>query len=313
MDCSRNSIDSDQYLRRRKELRNSMRFLDQAARSTSAPAKLEATTKSIAALLGVEMDVASPIPKTSWQRCLEAELRLPIETLPITNAKAIIVKFITQSSSEATSQSTLPTVDFPKILWAVEFLTHVAFTQNERCKPSHLRQATRRFYLTSITSAAGILGLVFGIWMTYLWLTPDGVKITYFNGINFDHPAAHRVGNKLSKDYGTGRPAWGVHRNGWSARWEGFLIAPSDDDYSFYIQSMDGARLFIDDQCLVNNWHEQDWQSSGRHANMRLNKGPHHFILEHYTAGGPAAIRVRWMGGGIPADSVIEKPFLRKQ
>ena len=65
------------------------------------------------------------------------------------------------------------------------------------------------------------------------------------------------------------------------ARWEGFLVAPTDAEYSFYMQNMDGARLFIDGQCLIDNWREQEWQTSGRHANMRLTKGSHRLILGH--------------------------------
>ena len=277
-------VDSGTYLRRRAALRNALRYADQAARCESDPTRLKAAARAIACLISTEEDPT-----------------------------AIAATLLTRSPASVQVETGVTPPSVAELLQAIERLIHLAFTRNERTKPQSLRQATRRAYLTGGLASVGVVGLLFSSWMAYLWLSPEGVVITYYNGTHFDRPAARRVGRTLCADYDTDRPAWGVHRKNWSARWEGCLVAPADAEYSFYMQNMDGARLFIDGQRLIDNWSEQEWQTSGRHADVRLTKGSHRLILEHYSASGPAGIRVCWVGGGVPANSIIGPPYLRKE
>jgi hypothetical protein len=248
----------------------------------------------------------------AWARFVKTELDALRETPTVQHARATVSAFVTPSAPAPHEKEKAARSDSSELLQAIEYLLQAAFAQNERKKPLHLRQAGRRASLWSMTAAVGLAGIVYGIWVAHLWMSPDGVVITYYSGTNFDHPSARRVCHQLFRDYETDSPAWGIRPDNWSARWEGYLVAPTDDEYAFYVQSMDGVRLFIDNQCLIDNWHEQAWKSSGRHASMRLQKGPHRLVMEHYNAAGPSAIRVRWTGGGIPANSIIETPYLRK-
>ena len=291
-----------------------MQHLDLAARGANDRARLKAATMAIASIIGIASISDKNIKlRDSWIRFAETGINASAETSVLRKAFTIASTFMMHSTSNINEQGSVVPLNVSELLQAIELLIHSAYDQNERNKPLPLRRAIRRTYMIGIAAAAGLAGLVYGVWMIYSWVSPEGVVITYFNGTSFDHSAARRVCHQLSLDYGTDRPAWGVRRNGWSARWEGSLVAPTEDEYEFYIQSMDGARLFIDNQCLIDNWHEQEWQASGRHANIRLNKGSHRFMLEHYNATGPSAIRVRWMGGGLPANSIIETPYLRKK
>ncbi len=313
MHCSKFNITSEEYSHRRIELRKAMGYLDEAAQYISVFERSKAARLAIASLTGLELSNLNEATLcNSWMRFTETTLYTPLAAMQIQNAHRIVSDFIILPTSISETKRVVGPQDFPIVLQAVERIIIFAIKQNELKKPLQLRLKTRLAFLKMSTAILGMAGIVYVLWIGYMWFSPTGMRITYFNGKNFEHPIAYRVGQKTSLDYGADRPAWGIRRKNWSARWEGYLLAPTDAEYSFYMQSMAGARMYIDNQCVINNWHEQSWASSGRHTNLRLNKGPHRLALEHYNATGPAAIRVRWMGGGIPANSIIEKPYLRK-
>ena len=147
----------------------------------------------------------------------------------------------------------------------------------------------------------------------YASFSPYGLVTTYYEGINFDRTICRRPEKALLKDYQKRRPALFVPRSRFSARWKGFLLAPETAEYSFYAQSDDGLRLFIDGHMLIDNWKDNDWFTSGKHGKMHLEKGLHPIIVEHYDRQGAAALRVRWTGGPIPDNTVIGGKYLLKK
>jgi hypothetical protein len=62
--------------------------------------------------------------------------------------------------------------------------------------------------------------------------------------------------------------------------------------YKFYAATDDGVRLWVDDQLLIDQWHEQAAQT--REASMNLIAGWHHVKVEYFEGGGVAEARVWW-------------------
>ena len=89
------------------------------------------------------------------------------------------------------------------------------------------------------------------------------------------------------------------------------MHVPEDADYGFFVQSDDGVRVYIDDKLLVDYWSNHGW-IPGKHAQAKLAKGPHAVRIEHYNNSGPAALRVKWTGGGIPDNTVLGTPYVTK-
>lgn len=50
----------------------------------------------------------------------------------------------------------------------------------------------------------------------------------------------------------------------------------------------------------------------GKEGHLALQQGDHHIRIEHYDRDKGAAVRLKWAGGPIPADSVLGVPFVRK-
>jgi hypothetical protein len=184
------------------------------------------------------------------------------------------------------------------------------WVHNIRRQLAGRRPFNPRAWLGGSLAALVMLGLL--AWQN-LWPQAgrtQGVQVTYFSDINLEHPRSRRVQQALAVDYGTGVPALGVSSDHYSSRWVGFLHVPETTNYAFFVQSEDGLRLWMDDQLLVDNWRDQKWESSGRHAQIRLSAGYHRLRLEHYKRQGRGVLRVKWSGGPVPDNTDVAAPYL---
>ena len=143
-------------------------------------------------------------------------------------------------------------------------------------------------------------------------LAPGGLSISYYKDTEFMNFVCSRTERSVVRNYEYGRPAWRVPRDGFSAKWEGFLIVPEDDLYKFYVQSEDGSRLFINDELIIDHWGSRSWVP-GMSGEAYLEQGRHGIRIEHVDHGGLAAIRLRWAGGPIPPNTVLAAPYIRKR
>lgn len=141
---------------------------------------------------------------------------------------------------------------------------------------------------------------------------PGGLRVSYYEGEIFEHFVCDRTERQVVKDYAGSPPAWRVPRNHFSAQWAGILRVPQDARYDFYLQSDDGARLFIDEEIIIDRWDQHQW-APGSSGDKQLARGKHSIRLEHNNGTGPAAIRLRWCGGPIPANTVLTAPYITKQ
>jgi hypothetical protein len=89
------------------------------------------------------------------------------------------------------------------------------------------------------------------------------------------------------------------------------LLVTEKTEYQFYLQADEGARFWIDDHLIVDHWGNRTW-IPGRHGAVRLEARQHRIRIEHYDSAGNAAMRLRWTGGGIPANTVLGTPQVRK-
>lgn len=163
--------------------------------------------------------------------------------------------------------------------------------------------------------AAGVIaiaGLVVGIRWILMMTSSEGFTVTYFRGVNFETSVARRVEPELFKDYGEARPAWFVPRNRYSARWEGTLMVPATTNYSFYSQRAGGIRVRIDGACVIDEWKERSWRTSGSHGSVTLRAGEHPIVVEYFKNQGQGALRLRWGGGPIPDNTVVGVPYVRR-
>ncbi len=127
--------------------------------------------------------------------------------------------------------------------------------------------------------------------------TPSGPVGAGWRGEYFNNralagaPVLVRMDPDINYDWGDGSPAPGIAQDNFSVRWTHSLDL-SADTYRFYVHIYGGVRLFVDDQLLVNQWHDADNQLY--QADCTLTAGPHVVRLEYYDYTGPAAVQLTW-------------------
>jgi hypothetical protein len=161
----------------------------------------------------------------------------------------------------------------------------------------------------STRSNTPIPGLLTEVWER------QGKLIDYPSRGNFGAPTQEFVSPKVDID-STGNPFPGGFRprDNFVVRWSGTLKVRQGGPYTFWTESDDGSRLWIDGKLVVNNdgWHGM-LERSGRLDN--LTAGDHDIRAEMFEGGGHAGMKVRWQGADskgmkaiVPADAFSTVP-----
>jgi hypothetical protein len=127
-----------------------------------------------------------------------------------------------------------------------------------------------------------------------------GVKAQYYNGMNFDNLVLTRIDPQINFNWGDpGSPDTSVNVDQFSARWTGEVEAAFTETYTFYTNSDDGARLWINGVQLVDSWVDQGaTEHSGK---IDLVAGTtYSLIMEYYENTGGAVAELRWSSPSTP-------------
>ncbi|HSR29133.1 MAG TPA: PA14 domain-containing protein, partial [Anaerolineae bacterium] len=103
-------------------------------------------------------------------------------------------------------------------------------------------------------------------------------------------PALVRNDANINFSWGTGAPAAGLPADGFSVRWTRNLDF-KEGLYRFTVEVDDGARLWVDDRLVIDQWHEGVGTYSGE---LRLSKGKHTVRMEMFEQTGAAMARLWW-------------------
>ena len=88
----------------------------------------------------------------------------------------------------------------------------------------------------------------------------------------------------------------------WSARHTGIIHIPSDGNWTFYLSSDDGGKLWIDNVEIVDNQGHHGMRE--RSGVVWLEAGEHELRTEFFEHGGHAGLQLKWEGPGISKQTV---------
>jgi len=133
--------------------------------------------------------------------------------------------------------------------------------------------------------------------------TVNGLSATYFNNMDFTGTSVTRVDPMVDFTWGAGSPNPAIGVDTFSARWTGQIEAPTTGTFTFYTQSDDGVRLWVNGQRIINNWtNHRTTENSGTIA---LTAGQRYDIqMDYYENAGGATARLLWSGPSV-AKAVI--------
>ncbi len=88
-----------------------------------------------------------------------------------------------------------------------------------------------------------------------------------------------------------------------SVRWTGQVEPKYSEDYTLYVSSNDGARLWVDGRFVIDNWVEQSEKELT--ARIRLDGGRSCPVrLEYFYSGGQAAMKFLWSSASQPKEPI---------
>ncbi len=120
-----------------------------------------------------------------------------------------------------------------------------------------------------------------------------GLTANYFNGMNFETPVYNRIDTSINFNWNNGSPNTAVNVDGFSARWSGQIQPKYSDTYTFYLNTDNGRRLWINGQLIVDKWID-DWgiEYTGIIALVAGQK--YDIKLEYFEDNGGASCKMEW-------------------
>jgi chitodextrinase len=82
----------------------------------------------------------------------------------------------------------------------------------------------------------------------------NGLTGKYYDTAAFGTLKLTRVDPTIDFTWGTSAPATGMGADTFSVRWTGNVIPASAETYTFYLQSDEGARLWVNGRLLIDDW-----------------------------------------------------------
>ncbi len=120
-----------------------------------------------------------------------------------------------------------------------------------------------------------------------------GLRGNYYGKTNFTNYKFTRIDPVINFNWGTTRINNKIGPDSYSIRWTGFVQPEYSQTYTFYVTSDDGARLWVNNQLIINNWVNQ--AMTEKSGTITLTAGQKYTIrLEYYENFGSAGVQFRW-------------------
>ncbi len=120
-----------------------------------------------------------------------------------------------------------------------------------------------------------------------------GLVGNYFSDLNLTDLAATKANQTVNFQFGSGAPAGSLDPANFSASWSGKVQAQYSEDYTFYTQSDQPVRVWVNGQEVINDW--QDHALAEDSGTLTLSAGEFYDIkVEYQDHVGPANLQLQW-------------------
>ncbi|MBV9865069.1 MAG: family 16 glycosylhydrolase [Abitibacteriaceae bacterium] len=126
-----------------------------------------------------------------------------------------------------------------------------------------------------------------------------GLTAIYYDNQDFTGVQVKRIDPQVNFDWGSGSPDPAIGPDTFSVRWTGQVQAQYSQTYTFTTRSDDGARLWVNNQLLIDQWNDHSpWDYSGTIA---LQAGVRYDIrMEYYDNKYGAVAQLSWSSPSTP-------------
>jgi hypothetical protein len=133
--------------------------------------------------------------------------------------------------------------------------------------------------------------------------TGGGLTGQYYDNIDLTGLKVTRTDPTVNFDWGSGSPDPSIGPDTFSVRWTGQVQPQFSETYTFYTDSDDGVRLWVNGQLIINNWtNHAPTENSGA---LSLSAGQKVDLkMEYYENGGGAVAKLLWSSPSTPKQVV---------
>ncbi len=130
-----------------------------------------------------------------------------------------------------------------------------------------------------------------------------GLKGDYYNNADFTGFALSRIDGEVNFNWDNGSPDPAIEADTFSVRWTGQVEPRFSETYTFYTQSDDGVRLWVNGILLVDNWTTHaPTENSGT---ISLTAGTRYQIqMDYFEGGGGAVAGLSWSSASQPREVI---------
>jgi endoglucanase len=136
--------------------------------------------------------------------------------------------------------------------------------------------------------------------------TGDGLLGEYYENRDFNNLVLTRVDPVIDMNWAGGSPGGDMPSDSFSVRWTGTIESRITETYTFYTQSDDGMRVYINNQLVIDDWNDhaasEEYEARGTIA-MEMG-GQYSIRVEYYENGGDAAVHLWWSCRYLPREVV---------
>ncbi len=146
-------------------------------------------------------------------------------------------------------------------------------------------------------------------------LAPSGTGFYayYYDNMDFTAPRKPKIDPVVNFPWGNFSPEASMGVDTFTVRWSAWIIPEFTETYTFYTRTDDGAKLWVNDELLVNKWVNQgttEWSGT-----INLTAGERYPLkMEYYENTGGAVAELRWSSPSrakqiIPQARAVPRPF----
>jgi len=132
---------------------------------------------------------------------------------------------------------------------------------------------------------------------------PSNLTFKYYEGTWRNLPDFSKLKPKASGGVAGFDVRIARRNSNYALRFEGYLHVKRDGQYTFYVNSDDASKLYLDGRLVVNNDGEHAPQE--RSGRTRLTRGPHKIVVDFAQIGGGAELKVEYRGRRQPRKDAL--------
>jgi glucose/arabinose dehydrogenase len=135
-----------------------------------------------------------------------------------------------------------------------------------------------------------------------------GLNAVYFNNANLTGSTFSRTDANINFAFGNGSPAASIAADTFSARWTGKITSTKTGTHTFYAQSDNGVRVWVNGKLIINNWTSHALREDV--GTISLTAGVKYDIkVEYFENFGSATMKLLWSAPGISKQVVPASAF----